>query len=137
MTAISRRELMCRAAACSGAALLLSAHAAYLQANPLDLPIGSQVYPLRSMLKDLPAFARQMAEIGVTRLELCSPIGYGADFASLKSGHEVKKILADHGLTCRELSLQHARATKEPAKEHRMGQGSRHHADDHRDSGRR
>ncbi len=33
------------------------------------------------MLKDLPAFAKQMAEIGVTRLELCSPIGYGSDFA--------------------------------------------------------
>ncbi len=98
MTAITRRELMGRAAACSGAALLLSANAAYVRANPLDLPIGSQVYPLRSMLKDLPAFARQMAEIGVTRLELCSPIGYGSDFASLASGKEVKKILADHGI---------------------------------------
>ena len=98
MSAISRRELMRGAAAWSGAALLLSANAAYVRANPLDLPIGSQVYPLRSMLKDLPAFARQMAEIGVTRLELCSPIGYGADFASLSSGSEVKKILADHGL---------------------------------------
>ncbi len=98
MTAITRRELMVRAAACSGAASLLSAHAAYVRANPLDLPIGSQVYPLRSMLKDLPEFARQMAEIGVTRLELCSPIGYGSDFASLASGSEVKKILADHGI---------------------------------------
>jgi sugar phosphate isomerase/epimerase len=98
MTAISRRKFMRRAAAGSGAALLFSANAAYVQANPLDLPIGSQVYPLRSMLKDLPAFARQMAEIGVTRLELCSPIGYGSDFASLKSGKEVKRILADHGI---------------------------------------
>jgi sugar phosphate isomerase/epimerase len=98
MTAITRREVMRRAAACSGAALLLSANSAYVQANPLDLPIGSQVYPLRSMLKDLPAFARQMAEIGVTRLELCSPIGYRSDFESLASGSEVKKILADHGI---------------------------------------
>jgi len=39
-----------------------------------------------------------MAEIGVTRLELCSPIGYGGDFASLASGKEVRKILADHGM---------------------------------------
>src|SRR5262249_6964105 len=68
------------------------------EANPLDLPIGSQIYPLRSMLKDFPAFVKTIAEIGVTRLELCSPIGYGPDFASLSNGSEVKKILADHGM---------------------------------------
>ena len=50
------------------------------------------------MLKDFPAFAKTMAEIGVTRLELCSPIGYGRDFSSLANGSEVRKILADHGM---------------------------------------
>jgi sugar phosphate isomerase/epimerase len=39
-----------------------------------------------------------MAEIGVARLELCSPIGYGKEFASLANGSEVRKILADHGM---------------------------------------
>ncbi len=39
-----------------------------------------------------------MAEIGVQRLELCSPLGYGADFAALSNGKEVKRILADHGM---------------------------------------
>ena len=77
---------------------LLVAHAVELRANPLGLPIGSQVYPLRSMLKDFPAFVKTIAEIGVTRLELCSPIGYGPDFASLADGKEVRKILADHGM---------------------------------------
>jgi sugar phosphate isomerase/epimerase len=98
MRATSRREFLKRAAACSGAAGLLATNAAELRANPLGLPIGSQVYPLRSMLKDFPAFAKTMTEIGVTRLELCSPIGYGGDFASLASGKEVRKILADHGM---------------------------------------
>jgi sugar phosphate isomerase/epimerase len=98
MHIMSRREFMKRAAAASGAVGLLAANAVELRANPLGLPIGSQVYPLRSMLKDLPAFAKTMAEIGVTRLELCSPIGYGHDFASLASGNEVRKILDDHGL---------------------------------------
>lgn len=97
MAPMSRRDFL-RAAACSGAAGFLVANAARLRANPLGLPIGSQVYPLRSMLKDLPAFARSMAEIGVTRLELCSPIGYGPDFGSLANGGEVKTILADHGM---------------------------------------
>jgi len=87
-----------RAAVCSGVAGFVVASAAELRANPLGLPIGSQVYPLRSMLKDLPAFAKMMAEIGVTRLELCSPIGYGHDFAALANGTETRKILADHGM---------------------------------------
>jgi len=89
---------MQKAAVCSGVAGFLAANAAELRANPLGLPIGSQVYPLRSMLKDFPAFARMMADIGVTRLELCSPIGYGADFAALASGTETRKVLADHGM---------------------------------------
>jgi sugar phosphate isomerase/epimerase len=87
-----------RAAIGSGAAGLLVASAARLAANPLGLPIGSQVWPMRSMLKDFPAFAKMMAGIGVTRLELCSPIGYGAEFSSLADGKEVSRILADHGL---------------------------------------
>ena len=82
----------------SGAAGLLVASTAELAANPLGLPIGSQVWPLRSMLKDFPAFAKMLSGIGVARLELCSPIGYGAEFSSLANGKEVRKILADHGL---------------------------------------
>src|SRR5712672_212003 len=97
MAANSRREFMKRPAV-SGVAAFLVAGAAELRANPLGLPIGSQVYPLRSMLKDFPAFVKMMAEIGVTRLELCSPIGYGQDFASLANGKEVGKILADQGM---------------------------------------
>lgn len=89
---------MKRAAVRSGAVGLLLSSAGRLAANPLGLPIGSQVWPLRPMLKDLPAFARRIAGIGVTRLELCSPIGYGAEFASLANGKEVRQILADQGL---------------------------------------
>src|SRR6185436_16232779 len=39
-----------------------------------------------------------MADIGVTRLELCCPIGYGPEFSSLANGKEVARILADHGI---------------------------------------
>jgi sugar phosphate isomerase/epimerase len=87
-----------RAAAAAGAAGFPAAGAPRLRANPLGLPIGSQVYPTRSMLKDFPAYVKLMAGIGVTRLELCSPIGYGADFAALANGKEVQTILADHGM---------------------------------------
>jgi sugar phosphate isomerase/epimerase len=98
MAAISRRAFIERVAVGAGAVTLLGADPRELRANPLGLPIGSQVYPMRSMLKDFPALVRMMAEIGVTRLELCSPIGYGPDFAALASASETRKILADHGL---------------------------------------
>src|SRR3954471_6520664 len=94
MAAWSRRSFL-KIAACSGAAGLVDATA---RANPLGLPIGCQVYPLRTMLEDFPAFVKMVAGIGVTRLELCSPIGYGEDFASLADGDEVRRILADHGM---------------------------------------
>jgi sugar phosphate isomerase/epimerase len=115
MTAMPRREFMKRAAICSGAAGLLVAGAAKLYASPLGLPIGCQVYPLRPMLKGFPALVRKMAAIGVTRLELCSPIGYGADFASLANGKEVRKILADHGLKAESchFSMAELRKTQE------------------------
>jgi sugar phosphate isomerase/epimerase len=98
MSRMSRREFLGTAAAAAGAAGFFAAGAPRLYANPLGLPIGSQVYPVRAMLKDFPAFVKLMAGIGVTRLELCSPIGYGDEFASLANGKEVRTILADHGM---------------------------------------
>ena len=98
MNTISRREFIHKTTIYSSAAGLLAAGAANLGATPLGLPIGSQIWPMRARLKDFPAFVKMMAEIGVARLELCSPIGYGAEFASLADPKEVKKILADHGL---------------------------------------
>lgn len=98
MHVMSRREFVEKVAICSGATGVLAAGAEKLLANPLGLPIGSQVWPLRSMLKDFPVFAKKIAGIGVTRLELCSPIGYGAEFSSIADAKEVGKILDDNGL---------------------------------------
>lgn len=87
-----------RAAVGTGAAGFLLGSAAGLRANPLGLPIGCQVWPLRSMLEDFPKFVGMLADIGVTRLELCSPIGYGREFASLANGDEIRRIMADRGV---------------------------------------
>jgi sugar phosphate isomerase/epimerase len=97
---MSRREFMTKSAIGCGVAWSLTWSARNLMANPLNLPIGSQVWPMRSMLKDFPAFTQKIAGIGVTRLELCSPIGYGSEFSSLANAKEVGRILADHGLKC-------------------------------------
>jgi sugar phosphate isomerase/epimerase len=100
MSPISRREFLKQAAVDAAVASFVAAGAVQLRANPLGLPIGSQTWPHRAQLKDFPAFVKTMADIGVTRLELCSPIGYGAEFSSLADGKAVKKILADQGLGC-------------------------------------
>ena len=98
MAEISRRKFLEKAAGGSAVAGLLAVNVGELGAYPLGLPIGSQIYPFRSMLEDFPAFVKMMAGIGVTRLELCSPIGYGPEFAVLAKGEEVKQIMADHGI---------------------------------------
>ena len=101
MAPVSRREFLKTAATDAVAAALIAARVAELRANPLGLPIGSQTWPHRQMIKDgnFPGLAKALADIGVQRVEMCSPIGY-ADFASLTDGKQVKKILADHGLSC-------------------------------------
>ena len=99
MTRISRRAFLKMAAADAAAAGWVAGRVATLHANPLGLPIGSQTYPHRAMIKDgkFAELAKMLADIGVQRVEMCSPFGY-ADFASLTDGRQVKKTLADHGL---------------------------------------
>src|SRR5438128_7521190 len=100
MAAISRREFFKKATMGAAEVGFLAATVVELDANPLGLPIGSQTYPHRAMLKqDFPGLMKQLADLGVQRIELCSPLGY-ADFAGLAKGAEVKRILADHGLRC-------------------------------------
>ena len=101
MAPISRREFFRIAATDAAVAGLVAARVVELDANPLGLPIGSQTYPHRAMIKEgnFAELARTFAAIGVQRVEMCSPLGY-TDFAPLTDGKQVKKILSDHGLKC-------------------------------------
>lgn len=100
MSAISRRELFQRTGKNVAAAALLSTAGPELHAGPLGIPIGSQTYPHRQRIKDgdFAGLCKDMADLGVRSLELCSP-GYG-EFASLSDGKQTRKILEDHGLKC-------------------------------------
>ena len=97
---ISRRQFIRTGTGAAAAAGFLAAEVAVLKANPLGLPIGSQTYPHRAMIKDghFPELLKTLADIGVQSIELCST-GYG-EFASLTDGKHVGKVIADHGLTC-------------------------------------
>ena len=99
MDRISRRDFFRRAAADAAVASLI-VHATRVDASPLGLPIGSQTYPHRARLKqDFAGVLKALADLGVQEVEMCSPFGY-AEFAALSNGAEVKRLIADHGLTC-------------------------------------
>jgi sugar phosphate isomerase/epimerase len=80
--------------------LSIAAAGLVLNAAPLGLPIGSQTYPHRQRIKDgdFAGLCKDMADLGVGILELCST-GY-AEFASLSDGKLTRKIIEDHGMTC-------------------------------------
>jgi sugar phosphate isomerase/epimerase len=101
MTALSRRDFLRQTATDAAVAGFLAAGAVAVRANPLGLPIGSQTWPHRQMIKDgdFAGLAKALTGIGVQTVEMCSPFGYN-DFASLSDGKQVKRILADHGLSC-------------------------------------
>lgn len=93
MPGLSRREFM--------AGVLAASVAARLKASPLGLPIGSQTYPHRQMIKDgdFAGLLKTLKEIGVDAVELCSAFGY-AEFAPLSDAKVVKKTLGDQGIKC-------------------------------------
>jgi sugar phosphate isomerase/epimerase len=95
MRALLRRDFLQEAAA----GCLLTASRG-LHANPLGLPIGSQTYPHRQRIRDgqFAALCKDLAELGVGELELCSP-GY-EEFASLADGKLTRRIIEDAGLKC-------------------------------------
>lgn len=103
MSEISRRDFAKTAAGAAAAGLMLST-GIELHANPLDLPIGCQTWPVREMIaKDFPGTIKTLAQAGFQTIELCSPAGYADNgFAGLAKykGSELKKILSDAGVTC-------------------------------------
>jgi sugar phosphate isomerase/epimerase len=104
MSAISRRTFLKNSAASAVATAFLSSAVLRLRANPLGLPIGCQTWPVRKMIaKDFPGTLKQLSAAGFQSVELCSPVGYDdSGFAGLAkySGAELRKILADAGVTC-------------------------------------
>lgn len=68
MDSFSRRHFIGAAAAASAPTLF---------ADPLGLPIGCQVYPVRDMLgKEFEGTLKELAGIGYKTIEMCSPKGY-------------------------------------------------------------
>jgi sugar phosphate isomerase/epimerase len=103
MSEISRREFVKNTAAGLAVGFLCTG-SVDLHANPLDMPIGCQTWPVREMIaKDFPGTIKQLSQAGFQTIELCSPVGYAdSGFAGLAKykGSELRRILGDEGLTC-------------------------------------
>jgi sugar phosphate isomerase/epimerase len=100
MPIFSRRQLLSRTARTLAAAGSLPPIMRELRANPLGMPIGSQVYPHRQRIRDgdFAGLLRDMKDIGIGNIELDSP-DY-PDSASLADGNKTRRIIDDHGLRC-------------------------------------
>jgi len=96
MQQLSRRDMLKLTAGVMAASMTTFANG-----NPLGLPIGSQTWPHRQMIKDggFAGLLDALKAIGVEAVELCSPFGYD-DFTALTDPKAVKRALADHGMAC-------------------------------------
>jgi sugar phosphate isomerase/epimerase len=98
MPITSRRRFLTNAALAG----CLPALARELRANPLGMPMGCQTYPVRSQIaKDFTGTIKDLHAAGFTRIELCSPGGYG-EFSGLAKykGAELRKMMHDAGVSC-------------------------------------
>ncbi len=91
----SRRRFL--GAAAAGLALARSS-----AANPLGLPLGCQVFPVREQLaRDFPGTLHALAALGYQLVEFCSPPGYlEAGFAPLAGlkARQIRTTIEDAGL---------------------------------------
>jgi sugar phosphate isomerase/epimerase len=104
MHTMSRRQFLKTTAVSTAAIGLLGANELQLHADPLGLPIGCQTWPVRQMIaKDFPSTLKQLSSAGFKSIEMCSPVGYSdSGFGGLSkySGHDLRRIINDAGLTC-------------------------------------
>jgi len=100
MAGVSRREFLQHAGGGSAALAFMAASGIRLDASPLGLPIGSQMWPHRARIGTdgyggLAAVLKDMKAIGIETVELVSPSG---EFQAITDGKQVRKILDDHGI---------------------------------------
>ena len=99
MHKVSRREFCRKTATTVAAAGFLSVTERRLFANPLGLPIGSQVYPHQKRIQDgdFAGLLKDMRAIGIQSVELDGP-DYPYAAKTMADAKQVKKILDDHGV---------------------------------------
>ena len=110
MNTISRRQFLGKSAMAVTAAVCLGPGTKQVQADPLGMPIGCQLYPVgKQVAQDFEGTLRQLAAIGYRTIELCSPPSYEkSGFAPLvkMKATEVRKAIEGAGLRCESCHYQ-------------------------------
>ena len=103
----TRRQFIKKSSAALASAALLSQMPLNMLAAGLageKLSFGFQVWTIRKkLIEDFPGTLQEMAAMGFSEVEMCSPLGYSmAGFKPLNemSGTEMRKIVEDAGLKC-------------------------------------
>jgi hypothetical protein len=100
MAGVSRRDFLQHASGAAAALTFMIANGITLDASPLGLPIGSQMWPHRARIgtdgyDGLAAVLKDLKGVGIESVELVSPSG---EFQALTDGKRVRKILDDSGI---------------------------------------
>lgn len=102
MKAISRREFLGRGTAGILAAGYFLLGSGELEANPLGLPMGCQVYPIRDQLmQDFDGTLKTLTAIGYRTVDFCAPADFvNAGFAPIANmkGSEIRQKATAAGL---------------------------------------
>ena len=106
MKKINRREFIGKTSIGLGAALALSQlpKQLFAFASTAEMPIGFQSWSVKEILnKDLSGTLKMMADMGYSRIEMCSPKGYAeigfGPLAKMKTS-DLRKSIADAGFGC-------------------------------------
>ena len=99
MQTVSRREFLGRSAMSVAAAGCLSGGALQLGADPLGIPVGCQVFPVRvQLVKDMDGTLKELYAAGYRVIEFCSPPGFVtmdmAPLVGVKASEIRKKVEA-------------------------------------------
>ena len=101
MATSSRREFLQAAGGGSAALAFMVANGIKLNANPLGMPIGTQMWPHQTLINNsyegFEKVCKDLKAVGVDSIETISPSG---PFSNLSDGKRLRKMVDDAGLKC-------------------------------------
>lgn len=103
MSMMTRRDFLRNGCLAAGTALVAGARATPAWAKPSGLPIGVQTYVVRDTIgADFAGTLKRLAGMGFQSIELCSPPGYGKEWAPLTrlTAAQMRETIRAAGLNC-------------------------------------
>lgn len=101
MAPVSRREFLQYGGGASAALAFMAANGVKLNAAPLGMPIGTQMWPHQTLINNsyegFEKVCKNLKAVGIDSIETISPSG---PFSNLTDGKRLRKMVDDAGLKC-------------------------------------